>query len=432
MAYLTLVSAQETQTFCVDENSLLADVIGIHHALAMPCGGKGRCGKCRVMASGRLSLPTAEERAALSEQELTNGVRLACCTRVLGDAHVTLFSAETLSQIRVEGNFLMPQNPLFSHYGVAVDIGTTTLAAQLYGTDGLVCSATAANPQSAYGADVISRVGAALSGKSTALAACVQRAVAALLTELSACAGIASAQIDALVITGNTAMLYLLTQQNPDCLSHAPFEADTLFGSTIDAAALHLPCAANAAVYLPRCMSAFVGADITTALLASDICTKPQTSLLADIGTNGEMALWHDEKLLCCSTAAGPAFEGAGLSMGVQGIAGAIDAVTFDGTLPFAVHTIADAPPCGICGSGIVSALAAMKTANILDETGYLQDDADFFALTDTVHITQRDIRMVQLAKSAVCAGTRTLLDTADVSFAQVQRLAIAGGFGSY
>ncbi|MEG2434843.1 MAG: ASKHA domain-containing protein, partial [Ruthenibacterium sp.] len=226
--------------------------------------------------------------------------------------------------------------------------------------------------------------------------------------------------------------LYLLTQQNPDCLSHAPFEADTLFGSTIDAAALHLPCAANAAVYLPRCMSAFVGADITTALLASDICTKPQTSLLADIGTNGEMALWHDEKLLCCSTAAGPAFEGAGLSMGVQGIAGAIDAVTFGGTLPFAVHTIEDAPPCGICGSGIVSALAAMKTANILDETGYLQDDADFFALTDTVHITQRDIRMVQLAKSAVCAGMRTLLDTADVSFAQVQRLAIAGGFGSY
>ncbi|MEG2435514.1 MAG: 2Fe-2S iron-sulfur cluster-binding protein, partial [Ruthenibacterium sp.] len=98
MAYLTLVSAQKTQTFCVDENSLLSDVIGTRHTLAMPCGGKGRCGKCRVMASGRLSLPTAEERAALSEQELTNGVRLACCTRVLGDAHVTLFSAETLSQ----------------------------------------------------------------------------------------------------------------------------------------------------------------------------------------------------------------------------------------------------------------------------------------------------------------------------------------------
>ncbi|MEF9969888.1 MAG: ASKHA domain-containing protein [Ruthenibacterium sp.] len=432
MANITLISAQKTQTVTAEKNSLLSDVIGIHSALSMPCGGKGRCGKCRVKASGLLCAVTAEERAALNKSELENGVRLACCTRILGDASVTLFSAEALSQIRVEGNMLLPQNPLFHAYGAAIDIGTTTLAAQLYGQNGLIGSATAANPQSAYGADVISRIGLSLDGKSTALAACVQNAISALLTELAAHAAIAANQIDALVITGNTAMLYLLTAQNPDCLSHAPFNADTLFGSMFNAAALHLPCAANAQIYLPRCMSAFVGADITTALLASDICENPQTALLADIGTNGEMALWHGKKLLCCSTAAGPAFEGAGLSMGVQGIAGAIDAVSYDGTLPFTVHTIADAPPCGICGSGVVAALAAMKRAEILDETGYLQDDEDAFSLTKEVSITQRDIRMVQLAKSAVCAGMRTLLDLAGVTFVQVERLAIAGGFGSY
>ncbi|MEG2698742.1 MAG: ASKHA domain-containing protein [Ruthenibacterium sp.] len=437
MANVTLFYAQSTQKRCVHETDLLSDILSgalpAPHAIAMPCGGKGRCGKCRVKATGALSPVTAEERAALSEAELAGGVRLACCTRVLGDAAVTLLFSDALTQIRADSDKnLLPQNPLFHAYGVAVDIGTTTLAAQLYGTDGLLCTATAANPQSTYGADVISRVGLALTGKAAALADCVQSAVSALLCRLAQSAAIAPQQIDAVVITGNTAMLYLLTQRNPDCLAHAPFTADTLFGCTAAASTLHLPCAANAHIYLPRCMSAFVGADITMALLASKLCTKPQTALLADIGTNGEMALWHNGTLLCCSTAAGPAFEGAGLSMGVQGVAGAIDFVAFDGTLPLAIRTIENAPPCGICGSGIIAALAAMKQAEILDETGYLQNDADAFALTEHISVTQRDIRMVQLAKSAVCAGLRTLLDLAGVPFAEVTRLAIAGGFGSY
>ncbi|MEG0878960.1 MAG: ASKHA domain-containing protein, partial [Oscillospiraceae bacterium] len=168
----------------------------------------------------------------------------------------------------------------------------------------------------------------------------------------------------------------LFTQHNTDCLAHSPFQADELFGKIIDAKLLGLPCE-NAAVYLPRCISAFVGADITTALLASEICEREDTALLADIGTNGEMSLWHNCILLCCSTAAGPAFEGAGLSMGVQGVAGAIDSVAYTHTLPLKVHTIEDAPPCGICGSGIVSALAAMKSADIIDETGYLQSNEE-------------------------------------------------------
>ncbi len=445
MPTVTLISENEMLRVHAEENTLLADFLQHEHApLAMPCAGKGRCGKCRVKASGALSPVTAEEKTALRTEELNAGIRLACCARIVGDAQITLLAAAQLSHIRVEG--MMPafaHEPMFKTYGAAIDIGTTTLAAQLYSANGAIASATAPNPQSHYGADVISRIGQALDGKSAALAACVQNALSDLLQNLAGQAGITTQKIDSLVVTGNTAMLYLLTQRNPDCLSHAPFCADTLFGDFISASELHLPCP-DAQVYLPRCMSAFVGADITTALLASDICAKPQTALLADIGTNGEMVLWHDSKLLCCSTAAGPAFEGAGLSMGMQGAAGAIDHVALaDGA--FQIHTIGEMPAKGICGSGIVDALAAMTQAEVLEESGLLSDEGHAFEhlvcekddetvlmLTDTVFVSQKDVRMVQLAKSAVCAGMHTLLDLAKVSPAQLDSLCIAGGFGSY
>lgn len=446
MPTVTLITEKETLCLHAQKNTLVADFLQREQSpLPMPCAGKGRCGKCRVKACGSLSPVTAEEKNALRADELASGMRLACCTHITGDAQITLLAAAQLSRIRVEG--AMPsfsREPIFKQYGAAIDIGTTTLAAQLYDTHGLLASATALNPQSRYGADVLSRIGQALNGKSAELAACVQSALADLLQKLAQQAAIIPQQIDSLVITGNTAMLYLLTQCNPDCLSHAPFDADTLFGDFVAASALQLPCAPDAQVYLPRCMSAFVGADITTALLASDICAKPQTALLADIGTNGEMVLWHGGKLLCCSTAAGPAFEGAGLAMGMQGAPSAIDHVSLSDGAP-QTHTIGEIAAKGICGSGVIDALACMVQENVLEESGLIAaeghdfvqnikkiEDETVFMLTDTVFVSQKDVRMVQLAKSAVCAGMRTLLDLAQVAPAQLDRLCIAGGFGSY
>ena len=417
MALLTI----NDREYIVEAGTLLSDAIGLHHTLELPCGGKGRCGKCRVTASGNLSPVSETERGHLSRRELEAGIRLACCTAVEGDCRVFL-GGEAKSVICGGGE--MPDftlKPLFHTFGAAVDIGTTTLAARLYGHKGLLAQASGINPQNRYGADVISRIGGALAGKGVEMAQCIRKALKALLEELSGEAGISPEQIDALAITGNTAMLYLLTETDPDCLSHAPFEASRLFGELWRGVDLELPCP-TAKVYLPRCVSAFVGADLVTALLASGLWRKEETSVLADIGTNGK-------RLYCCSTAAGPAFEGTGLSMGMAGKEGAIDRVAVqEGAL--CSHVIGGGKAAGVCGSGVVDAMSAFLELGLMDETGCLTKDPVF--ISERVSISQRDVRMVQLAKSAVCAGIQTLIENAGISMAEVDRLVIAGGFGSY
>lgn len=433
MAELTIQGPQGTKTVSAREGTLLSDVLRLCGcAPELPCGGRGRCGKCRVWASGRLSPPTGGEKALLTGEELAEGVRLACCTKLLGDAQVRLGADRSVSQICTEGiETALGGDPFFRSLGAAVDVGTTTLALRLCGEQGLLAAASAPNPQRAWGADVISRIGRAMEGESSAIACAVRKAIAGLLNELCEKAGRRTAELDALVITGNTAMLHLLTGKDPSPLAAAPFEARELFGINVPASELELPCAPGALAYLPRCMSAFVGADITTALLAAGICSGKDTALLTDIGTNGEIALWHGGELLCCSTAAGPAFEGANLSCGMQGTAGAVDhAAVAENRL--VLHTIGDAPAAGVCGSGAADIIACLLQTDALDETGLLGGGGEYWPLTERVSFTQKDVRQVQLAKSAIRSGMETLLHTADIDKRKVKRLDIAGGFGSY
>lgn len=433
MAQLKIVCGAETLCRTVPEGTRLSDALRAERLMpAMPCGGHGRCGKCRVTAFGRLSRPSAEERSCLSPEEIAQGVRLACCTAVLGDAEIQLSSREAEGQICTSGAMQSAAKaPMFQALGAAVDVGTTTLAAALFDKSGQLAVSAAHNPQRAFGADVITRIGQAMAGEGPALAQAVRRAIGGLLGEMCAQAGRETAEIDSLVITGNTTMLHLLTGEDPSPLAAAPFAARELFGKTVPARALDLPCAPGAQVYLPRCMSAFVGGDITTALLASGICRQPDSAMLIDIGTNGEIALWHDGQLTCCSTAAGPAFEGANLSQGMQGASGAIDRAWMeDGRLK--LHTIGDAPARGICGSGVADVLACLLQSGRLDETGCLADGEKSVLLTETVSFTQQDVRQVQLAKSAIRAGIETLLCQAGLPPEDLRQLAIAGGFGSY
>lgn len=412
----------------VESGVLLSDAVLAFHPLEMPCGGRGTCGKCRVKAEGGLSPVSVQERACLTEEELAAGVRLACCCRVLGDCRVWR-SEEGSGVIRLSGEEAgFEQAPMFAHYGAAVDLGTTTIAARLYGRNGLLAEAGDYNPQRAYGADVISRVGASCAGKGEELAGCVRRKISGLLAEMASQAGIDAAELDAVVLTGNTAMLYLLTGRPPQCLAAAPFEADCLFGKFVKGAELGLPCP-SASVYLPSCMSAFVGADIACAVLASGMTRRRESALLADIGTNGEIVLWHNGKTACCSTAAGPAFEGAGLSMGMSGKPGAIDHVKVkDGKL--LAHVIGETAPVGICGSGVIDAVACLLKTGTLDETGFLEDSPA--TIVGAVGVTGEDIRMIQLAKSAVCSGIESLLHHAGLSCGVMPELLVAGGFGSY
>ena len=275
-----------------------------------PCGGHGKCGKCRVKVWGEVSEPTLAERSLLSEKELAGGVRLACLTRAVGDCQVERIAVVKASQIVTQGvSTKFTLNPTFSRYAVAMDIGTTTLAAQLFDPAGnLLAKASCPNPQARWGADVISRIEAALKGDAEQLTSAIRSALNEMLLEFSGV--IDPKEADAAVITGNTVMLSLLTGQSLQPFSRAPFRPENLFGQTLPAKALSLSALApETPVYLPPCISAFVGGDITCAILATGL-RDGKTAMLADIGTNGEMALWHEGRLTVTSTAAGPAFEG--------------------------------------------------------------------------------------------------------------------------
>lgn len=416
----------------VTDGTSLLQAIGMER-LDTPCGGNGRCGKCRVRVDGQVSAPTQQEQDLLGADVLQGGTRLACLATVEGDCTVYLSANNAVQAIREDG--LMPEfklHPIFDHVGAAVDIGTTTLAAKLYVPDGtLLAQASAPNPQRSYGADVISRIEKSLAGERAVLAQCIRDGINELLVRMCAAGGVSGESIDVVLLTGNTTMLYLLKARDVDCLSHAPFEADELFGRWTEPKELTLTAAPQARIYLPRCMSAFVGADITCSLLASQIYTRQSSALLADIGTNGELVLWHKGKLLCCSTAAGPVFEGAAISQGMQAGSGAIDHVTWrNGAVH--CHTLGDAPAVGICGSGIVDAVAVFCRQEIIDETGAFSDGAESCRLADHVSLTQKDIRMVQLAKSAICAGMLTLMEVGNIRAEALSQLVIAGGFGSF
>lgn len=396
-----------------------------------PCGGHGKCGKCKVFAKGELSPVTEEEQRLLSLEEIEQGVRLACVTRVLGDCAVKTLSSGGKTEILTDG--ALPEfqlEPAFTRYGVAIDIGTTTVAARLYNAEGkLLSDASVLNPQQEWGADVVSRIEAALGGASEPLADAIRNTLDTLITELSACAGIDAKEIDGVVVTGNTVMLSLLVKENMEPFARAPFDIRRFFGETLTAEELGLSSLVpETPIYLPPVISAYVGADTTSAILATRLC-KGKTALLLDIGTNGEMALWRDGRLTVCSTAAGPAFEGVGILMGMRGSIGAIDKVTVYNERLYA-HVIGGGTPKGICGSGLVDAVAALLDLEMLDESGFLEDG--ICTIEAPVTLTQKDVRMFQLAKSAIAAGIETLLRDEGVDRKEITTLYIAGGFGNY
>ena len=413
--------------------------------LDMPCNGKGTCGKCRVLASGSLSSPDPREEKILGN-ELSQGVRLACMTTATGDCQITLGKKD--SQILSDG--ILPAfdfSPMGEKYGFAVDIGTTTVAVYLLDlSDGKRLDRDSfPNPQSSFGADVVSRIQEYLNGNGNQLQDLISQSLTESFSNLCKRHHIPKEDIDSIVITGNTTMLYLLCNQSVEPLSHSPFEITEFYGEFLSPQIAGISGFSSARLYLPRTISAFVGSDITSAILSSDIINSGKISLLMDIGTNGEMAISDNGKLYCCSTAAGPAFEGAGITMGMSAGAGAIDFVSAqDGIISYT--TIKDEKARGICGSGLIDAMAALLDAGLVDESGCIDEENETYSdyLTEYhdqpaikigdsgVILTQKDIREIQLAKSALCAGVYSLIHAAGRSVEEVDELILAGGFGSF
>lgn len=402
--------------------------------LHLACGGTGKCGKCRVYAAGELSEISPEELALLSKSELAAGIRLACCARALGPCEVTL--PEMSESMNILERVSLPEfeyAPVFSRYALAVDCGTTTVAAVLLGHQGIIGGASCENSQREFGDDIIARLAAARDN-SEQLAALLRGDICTLAQEIAADCGIDCREIDRLCITGNTAILHLLCALPVDTLLAPPYDGIHLFGEYLSCAQLGLSCFEhNTPCYIPPCPAAYVGADITCAMLACGFGSG-KSLLLCDIGTNGEVALQHGGKIYCASTAAGPALEGGGIECAGCACHGAVEHVAVkDGRLHLSV--IGGGSARTICGSGIIDALCALREVGAIEESGALAKRSEFVRdgrvfLSDSLSLTQQDIRALQLAKGAISAGIAMLAEQSGIG-GEV-KLWCAGGFGEH
>lgn len=430
----------------VESGTLVSSVLLAHGIpFSMPCAGNHTCGKCKVKVAGVFSTPAPSELRFLSVAEQSQGIRLACFAEIMGDCRVVVETAGEKARVLSEQNLpAVPVRPRVPEgVGMAVDVGTTTVVAYLYDlSDGkLLDIQSGMNTQRVFGADVISRINYSNEHGMAPLKESIRNQLNYMVEAALRQAGKKPQELKEIVIAGNTTMLHCLTGLDPQGIAVAPFTPVSLFGAWGEE---RFPAAPEAEVYLPHCISSYVGADITCSILASGMM-KQKTALLLDLGTNGEMVLWHGGKLLCCSTAVGPAFEGAGMQMGMTAMDGAIHKVwEKDGTVAYSV--LGNQPPAGICGSGLLDAASVFLRLGCVDETGRIDEDSDgyqtygvefggFPALKigeSGVILTQEDIRKLQLAKGAVAAGIETLLAEAGCAADEVETLYLAGGFGNY
>ncbi len=332
--------------------------------------------------------------------------------------------------------------------GLAVDIGTTKLAMYLMDLEnGLtLCQIGEMNPQISYGEDVISRI--AYCNKNADGRKHLQHVLITKLNEMitKCCksAGVNLLPIVDAVFVGNTAMHHLVCGFPVKQLGEAPYVASVSEAISISATDLGLNMNPGARVYLPPVVAGFVGADHVSMLLATEAWKAKETTIALDIGTNTEIALIHEGKITCCSCASGPAFEGAHISTGMRAAKGAIERVQYEGG-HFDIKTIENKPPIGICGSGILDAIVAMKIAGVVDhrgallknhslvsENGFLLVPANQSKTGEPIFITRGDVHQIQLAKGAIRAGWQALLAHMNLREKDIKKFIVAGAFGTY
>jgi uncharacterized 2Fe-2S/4Fe-4S cluster protein (DUF4445 family) len=410
--------------------SLLEVVSKAGHFLDAPCGGNGRCGKCLV----RLS-PDGEEVKS-------------CRTYVQGDTDIYLPSVMNMKIAETGAGAAHSSENANGPFGVAIDIGTTTVVAHLTDlpTKARIATASGVNAQRTYGADVISRIQYCAENGHETLTKLIRGQIAQLINQTLKKAGKKPEDIKYVSVAGNTVMEHLFANLSPVTIGVAPFKCLSLFGSELTDVS-DLPVAKDAKIYMAPAVASYVGGDITAGMLASDLDNIEGTCVYLDIGTNGEIAMKVGDKYYCCATAAGPAFEGAEISKGMAAITGAVNhAQWVDGKL--VLHTVGDAAPVGLCGSGLLDVLSIMLDTGVVDETGRLlgKDELDepiasyagqkdgknvfWVSKENDVYMNSDDVRKLQLAKSAISAGIRTLMHHAGVE--KADWFLLAGGFGSY
>jgi uncharacterized 2Fe-2S/4Fe-4S cluster protein (DUF4445 family) len=427
MSEIKVHSSGKEYTIEDSEGKRLLDVLRAHgFEVYAPCGGNGTCGKCKVLIKDK-------------------GYVTSCLYLIREDIEVVLPLPLEASILASQYKFskIMPLTPgnaaeLSSYpFGVAIDIGTTTVVFYLVQliTGAILDTQTMMNPQGKYGADVISRIHYCITNADGLQT--LQKEMIDVINEqilyFTQQHGIAREDIVKVSVTGNTTMLHLLMGADPSSLAYVPFTPVFTDEQKCIAGSLNLKCNINAKVQVLPSLSAYVGADIIAGMASLAIPVEHRNYLYVDIGRNGEMALVTPGAAYACATAAGPAFEGANISCGMGALYGAIKSYNDqDG-----YQTVGDMKPVGICGSGLIDLVAMMVRSGVLPADGYLSDDyvvveAEHSGHSSPIVLSQADIREVQLAKGAICAGILTLIQKVGLTVGEVDAFYLAGGFGNY
>ena len=443
--------------------------------LRSDCGGRGRCGKCRVQVSGSgghgLSTIDEAEESILCMEERVAGYRLACRATVLGPVSLKIPEESRLVQEVVQKGLpvllsrlaslgLVSRPAVADAWGLAVDIGTTTIAVYLCDLVQMAVAASTSvrNPQAVFGDDVISRLSAVLLGQSTLprLQKMVVSAVDWAFLALCRQVGVDPRRLAEMVCVGNSVVLHLFLGEDPSSIGVSPYLPHFTEARGLRAGDIGLRACPDARLRTLPLISGYLGADLVGASLAADLFKAPPGTMLVDVGTNGEIILVTEDGLAATSCATGPAFEGAAIRHGMQATSGAVDSVRFvpeTGCLEYSVIQRGDGParrPAGICGSGVISVVAELLKAGVIQNTGNFnaacgspclrRDARGMLEMTvvppeatgtgQAISLTQADVRAVQLAKGALRAGIDLLCR--ENGMLRPRKILLAGAFGSY
>lgn len=421
-----------------DTRSLLELLWERHISMPAPCGGKGNCGHCQIqIISGKLDV-TEKDKKFLSKTQLDQGYRLACQAYPSTDLTVRLSQSfiHGISTTAIDSC----QHQNYSNTILAIDLGTTTIAYALVEKDSnnILQSMTSPNPQNTFGSDVMSRMEASNQGHSKLLAEHIRIALRRDINKLLSSTN--PAQLKKIIISGNTVMIHLLMNYSCKTLSKYPFTPISLDEIQTTAENLSLSDYDIPITVMPG-LSSFVGGDLFSGLvyIQSQYPTTVQDPwLLLDLGTNAEIILCDgSQQLFLTSAPAGPAFEGGNISCGIGAVNGAIHSATIKNQR-LHYETIHNQPAAGLCGSGLIELIYELWKNHIIDETGLYKDE--YFEKgyeiplknSGSLFLKQEDIRAFQMAKSATSSAIKVLLKKTGLSYREISKVYLAGGFGKY
>ena len=432
---------------CQEEVNLLQILRTNNIYVPALCNGYGSCGKCKVKLSKNSPISDADKKAFSAEQ-LKKGHRLACKAYIKEDAYVRVLGEE--EEMTVESSSAMISQGIgklseTEELFIAVDIGTTTLAMALVGYESkeVYCVHTGLNHQRAFGADVINRMAAANRGRLGELKELIEEDLWKGIETLVLSKGYEK-RFKKMVIAGNTTMMHLLMGYSCETLGAHPFHSDHLaeWNGNLQECLTSVPLESyqleHVKLMLFPGVSAFVGGDIVAGIQMCPSFETEELSFLLDLGTNGEMVLGTKESLLCTSAAAGPAFEGGNITCGTGSVPGAICKVKIQNRRAL-VKTIGEKEKVrGICGTGIVSAIAELKKSKLMNREGTLQFpySRQGYPLwnhqnEEKICLYQKDIRQFQMAKAAIRTGVEQLIQYYGCNVEDIKKVYLAGGFGT-